>query len=45
MVKKGELQKYGAPLYAVQWFDNYGFMCGGGNMGIENKCVCLVWQG
>ena len=40
MPKKAEtLQKYGAPLYAIQWSGNYGFMCGGGNMGIENKCV------
>ena len=34
---KPELQKYGAPLYAVYWADEYAFMCGGGNLGIENK--------
>jgi hypothetical protein len=37
---KVELQKYGAPLYAIEWFDEFGYMCGGGNNGIENKYVC-----
>lgn len=37
---KAELQKYGAPLYAIEWFDTFGYMCGGGNNGIENKYVC-----
>lgn len=34
-----ELQKYGAPLYAVEWIGDYVVVCGGGNLGIENKCV------
>lgn len=38
---KVELQKYGAPLYAIEWFDRFGYMCGGGNNGIENKYVGL----
>lgn len=39
MPKSDTLQKYGAPLYAIEWFNSIGYMCGGGNMGIENKCV------
>lgn len=40
MPPKGDvLQKYGAPLYAIEWFGEYAFMCGGGNNGIENKYV------
>jgi hypothetical protein len=34
---KAELQKFGAPLYAVFWPNEFAFMCGGGNLGIENK--------
>lgn len=36
---KQSLQKYGAPLYAVYWVGDYAYMCGGGNLGIENKYV------
>lgn len=48
MPKSDTLQKYGAPLYAIEWFNSIGYMCGGGNMGIENKCVfvgsCPVYK-
>lgn len=42
-----QLQKYGAPLYAVEWVGDYAYMCGGGNLGIENKCagVFIVFLG
>lgn len=42
---KVELQKYGAPLYAIEWFDEFGYMCGGGNNGIENKIILVQRQG
>jgi len=36
---KPELQKFGTALYSVAWSDEYAFMCGGGNLGLENKYV------
>jgi len=34
---KPELQKFGTALYSVAWADEYAYMCGGGNLGLENK--------
>lgn len=34
---KPELQKYGCPLYGISISGDYAYMCGGGNLGIENK--------
>eukprot|EP00889_Picochlorum_renovo_P003129 jgi/Picre1/30159/NNA_005528.t1 len=45
MPKSDTLQKYGAPLYAIEWFNSIGYMCGGGNMGIENKIVMVQRAG
>ena len=48
MGPKLDLQKYGCPLYSVAITHDLGgdkkarhfaFMCGGGNLGIENKYV------
>lgn len=49
MKRRVPLQKYGAPLYGVAWPEGpHAYMAGGGNLGIENKCVwrngAIAWR-
>ncbi|KAG7671520.1 hypothetical protein Ndes2526B_g09319 [Nannochloris sp. 'desiccata'] len=38
---KAELQKFGTALYSVAWPNKYAYMCGGGNLGLENKVLVV----